>query len=192
MLERYWTAAFASEWGRLDELLARSLSRAGTQLASFGIWPVLGRLPPHCRVDPVAGELLVDLPHDHRVHVSADHALLVSCNPPWPLALVYAAPEIARQAEPRLPPAELHRTLRALGDDTRLRVLRLIAERPRTTQELSPIVGLSRAGVSKCLRLLADAGLVAPKREGYYVVYSLASARLDGVSEALSEFLRTL
>jgi DNA-binding transcriptional ArsR family regulator len=203
LLERYWTASFASEWERLDELLARSLSRAGTQLASVGIWPVLGRLPPHCRVDPLAAELLVDLPHDHRVQVSADHPLvlspsafvwphlLVSCDPPWPLALVYAAPEIALQAEPRLPPAELLRILRALGDDTRLRVLRLIAERPRTTQELSPIVGLSRAGVSKCLRLLAEAGLVAAKREGYYVVYSLAPGRLDAVSKALSEFLRT-
>jgi len=160
VLERYWEAAFAEEWGRVEPLLARSIVTAGRLLATVGIWPVLGRLPPRCRSDPAACELLVDLPHEHSVAVSAANPLvlcpsvfvwphlIVSCDPPWPLALVYAAPEVAREAEPRIPPAELLGVLRALADDTRLRILKLIAERPRTTQELTPLVGLSRAGVS--------------------------------------------
>ena len=81
------------------------------------------------------------------------------------------------------------RILRALGDDTRLRVLRLIAERPRTTQELEPLVGLSRAGLSKSLQRLAEAGLVTTRRDGYYVVYALAPGRLDGLAAALARFL---
>ena len=87
------------------------------------------------------------------------------------------------------PPAELLRILRAFADDTRLRVLRLVAERPRTTQELGPLVGLSNAGLSKCLQRLAEAGLVAPRREGYYVVYTLAPDRLDALAAALQRFL---
>ena len=102
---------------------------------------------------------------------------------------MYAAPDLAREAEPRIPPAELLRVLRAVADDTRLRILRLIAERPRTTQELGPLVGLSRAGLSKSLLRLAEAGLVVPRREGYYVVYSLAPDRLDAFAEALRSFL---
>ena len=115
--------------------------------------------------------------------------LRVNCDDPWPVSLIYATPEMAREAKPRIPPAELVEALRALADDTRLRVLRLIAERPRTTQEIAPLVGLSPAGLSKTLRRLAAAGLVTTHREGYYVVYSLASDRVDALSEALSAFL---
>jgi DNA-binding transcriptional ArsR family regulator len=94
-----------------------------------------------------------------------------------------------RAAEPRIPPADLLRVLRALGDDTRLRVLKLIAVRPRTTQELAPLVGLSNAGLSKSLRRLAEAGLVMSRREGYYVVYALAPGCLEGLADAVGRFL---
>jgi DNA-binding transcriptional ArsR family regulator len=201
MLARYWDEAFAEEWNRIEPLLARSILEAGRLLASGGIWPVLGRLPAHCRVDAERRRLEIDLPHEHAVEASAENPLVLSpsvfvwphlrvnCDPPWPLAIVYAAPALVREAQPRIPPAELLRILRALGDDTRLRVLRLIAERPRTTQELEPLVGLSRAGLSKSLQRLAEAGLVTPRRDGYYVVYTLAPGRLDALAAALARFL---
>jgi DNA-binding transcriptional ArsR family regulator len=201
VLERYWEDAFAAEWERIEPLLARSIVEAGRELATGGVWPVLGRLPAHCRIDPERGELSIDLPHEHAVTVSAESPLVltpsvfvwphlrVNCDPPWPLAIVYAAPALRRESEPRIPPAELLRILRALADDTRLRVLRLVAERPRTTQELGPLVGLSNAGLSKSLQRLAEAELVVPRREGYYVVYSLAPDRLDVLNAALGRFL---
>jgi DNA-binding transcriptional ArsR family regulator len=200
-IERFWREAFVADWGRIEPLLGRSILEAGRLLAAVGIWPVLGRLPAHCRVDPQRQELQIDLPHEHAVVVSAENPLVLSpsvfvwphlrvnCDPPWPLAIVYAAPALALEAEPRIPPAELLRILRAIADDTRLRVLKLIAERPRTTQELEPLVGLSRAGLSKSLQRLAEAGLIVPRREGYYVVYSLAPERLDALSAALVRFL---
>ncbi len=200
-IERFWQEAFAADWGRIEPLLGRSILEAGRLLAAVGIWPVLGRLPAHCRVDLERQELQIDLPHEHAVVVSAENPLVLSpsvfvwphlrvnCDPPWPLALVYAAPALVREAEPRIPPAELLQILRALADDTRLRVLRLIAERPRTTQELEPLVGLSRAGLSKSLQRLAEAGLIVPRREGYYVVYALAPERIDALSAALGRFL---
>jgi DNA-binding transcriptional ArsR family regulator len=200
-LERYWQEAFATDWARLEPLLAGSIVEAGRLLAADGIWPVLGRLPAHCRIDFERRQLSIDLPHEHTVTVSAENPLVlcpsvfvwphlrVNCDPPWPLGVVYAAPALAREAEPRIPPAELLRILRALGDDTRLRVLQLVAERPRTTQELAPLVGLSNAGLSKSLQRLAEAGLVVPRREGYYVVYSLAPDRLGALSAALGRFL---
>ena len=201
LLEDYWQAAFAAEWERIEPLLAASVAEAGRTLAASGIWAVLGRLPPRCRIDPDRGALLIDLPHEHDVVVSEASPLVLSpsvfvwphlrvnCDPPWPLALVYAAPFLAKEAAPRVPPAELLRILRALGDDTRLRILKLIAEQPRTTQELGPLVGLSTAGLSKSLRRLADAGLVVPRREGYYVVYSLEPARIDALGPAIAGFL---
>ncbi len=201
-LVRYWRDAFEAEWSeRVEPTLARAVVEAGRRLAADGIWAVLGRLPPHCRVDADGGELLIDLPHEHAVRVDAENPLVLSpsvfawphlrvnCDPPWPVAVVYAAPAVARSAAPRIPPSELLRLLRAIGDDTRLRVLKLVAQHPRTTQELASLVGLSNAGLSKSLQRLAEAGLVTSRREGYYVVYSLAPARLDALAEALGRFL---
>jgi DNA-binding transcriptional ArsR family regulator len=200
-LEGYWQAVFAAEWERIEPLLAASIVRAGRQLAAAGIWAVLGRLPAHCRVDSEHRELLIDLPHDHAVRIDAGNPLVlvpsafvwphlrVNCDPPWPTAIVYTAPSVARGAEPRIPPAELLELLRALGDDTRLRVLKLVAERPRTTQELAPLVGLSNAGLSKCLRRLANVGLLTTRREGYFVVYALARPRLEALAAAVGSYL---
>lgn len=201
LLADYWLAGFGEMWARIEEPLEHSIAESRRQLAQDGVWAVLGRLPRHCRVDYGRRELLIDLPHAHRVEVGSQRPLLltpsffvwphlrVNCDLPWPLALVYTAPQVARDAEPRVPEAELLRMLRAVADDTRLRVLRLIAERPRTTQELEPLVGLSRAGLSKALQRLAEAGLITPKRDGYYVVYHLASDQVKALGPAIVEFL---
>ena len=113
----------------------------------------------------------------------------LNCDPPWPLGVVYPAPFIAADARPRIPSQELVGVLRAVGDATRLRALKLIAERPRSTQELAPLVGISEAGLSKHLRVLANAGLVTTRREGYYVLYSLVPDQISALSPALGSFL---
>jgi len=201
LLEDYWETMFAREWRWIEPRLRESVAESEHLVASSGIWSVLGRLPPHCRASPEWRELYIDLPHEHTVEVSASNPLVlvpsffvwpqlrVSCDPPWDVTLVYATPEQARDAQPRIPPDELVSALRALADDTRLRVLKLISERPRTTQELAPLVGLSAAGLSKTLRRLSDAGFITRRREGYYVVYSVARDRLDAVSAAVDAFL---
>jgi DNA-binding transcriptional ArsR family regulator len=70
-------------------------------------------------------------------------------------------------------------------DPTRLRILGLLVKQPRSTQELAPLVGLTEAGASKQLRLLATAGLLTTKREGYYSVYSLQAEKLATLSDEL-------
>jgi len=111
----------------------------------------------------------------------------VNCDAPWPLALVYRAPHLTEGLQGSTPP-ELVRGLRALGDPTRLRILQQITRRPRSTQELARLVGLSEAGTSKQLRALAAAGILETRREGYYVVYSLVGEAV----EALADDLRRL
>jgi DNA-binding transcriptional ArsR family regulator len=83
----------------------------------------------------------------------------------------------------------LPRALRALAEPTRLQLLRVIGARPRSTEELAHLVGPSAAGTSKNLTLLAEAGLVRRRRDGYYVLYELAPDGLAAVSSALAAYV---
>jgi DNA-binding transcriptional ArsR family regulator len=107
----------------------------------------------------------------------------------WPAAgLVLPAPDRSRRVIP--PSLDLVQELDAIADATRLTMLRLVAEQPRSTRELSALLGLSEAGVSKHLHRLSDAGLVESERRGYYVLYRLRPERAIAASNALLDFLR--
>ncbi len=78
------------------------------------------------------------------------------------------------------------RTLyRALGDETRLRVIGIIAEvGPLPVGELSSRVGLSQPLISWHLRILRLAGLIETTRQGREVICSLRTAAFEDLHEA--------
>jgi ArsR family transcriptional regulator len=65
---------------------------------------------------------------------------------------------------------------RLLGDEVRLRVLRLVAAEPLNVTELTGIVGIAQSGVSRHLGLLRDEGLVTEERSGGYTWFRLNPA----------------
>jgi DNA-binding transcriptional ArsR family regulator len=197
----YWRAAFAQEWRRVEPLLHDSVEEDRRLVARSGVWPLLARLPGGCRVAPEDHELRCVCAVDYAAELSPDEALVLTpstfiwphvalnADPRWPNWITYPAARAVREAVPELPPSDLVGVLRALGDETRLRVLKAIAASPRTTQELAPLVGLTMTGLSKSLLRLADAGLVEGRREGKFVVYSLARERIAAASPAVHSFL---
>src|SRR5436309_6066439 len=68
---------------------------------------------------------------------------------------------------------------RLLGDEARLRLLRVLARERLNVTELTGVLGLAQSGVSRHLGLLKDAGLVAEERDGGFSYYRLTAA-LDG------------
>ena len=62
---------------------------------------------------------------------------------------------------------------RLLGDDVRLRLLRLLAREQLNVKELTAILGIAQSGVSRHLGLLRKSGVVEERREGGYAYYSL-------------------
>ena len=60
---------------------------------------------------------------------------------------------------------------RLLGDDLRLRLIRLVTAERLNVSELTAILGIAQSGVSRHLGLLRDAGLVQESREGGYTYY---------------------
>lgn len=64
--------------------------------------------------------------------------------------------------------------LRAAGEPTRLRLLAVCAHGELTVTELTQILGQSQPRISRHLKLLCDAGLLARFREGTWAFYRLA------------------
>ena len=69
--------------------------------------------------------------------------------------------------------ADLNGALKAAGEETRLRVLALLAEAELTVSELTDILRQSQPRISRHLKLLAEAGLVERFREGSWAFFRL-------------------
>jgi ArsR family transcriptional regulator, arsenate/arsenite/antimonite-responsive transcriptional repressor len=66
---------------------------------------------------------------------------------------------------------------KAFSDETRLRLLNLLARRPHCVCELQGIVGAPQPTISRHLAYLRRSGLVAVERHGKMIVYSLSEAK---------------
>jgi predicted transcriptional regulator len=80
---------------------------------------------------------------------------------------------------------ELLTFFKTLGDEKRLKIVGLLAQKSLCVEELAAILDLSAATVSHHLRKLAEAGLVQASAEGYYNVYSLRAETLREMSKRL-------
>ena len=70
--------------------------------------------------------------------------------------------------------------LKAAGETTRLRLLRLLADGELTVTELTQILGQSQPRVSRHLKLLVEAGLIERLPEGSWVFYRLTEGEGQG------------
>lgn len=78
----------------------------------------------------------------------------------------------------------------ALADNTRLKLLRLIARETMPAQEMARRLGVNESTVSRHLRLLVEAGLVGRDRqEGKFIYYSFESARIDELAQSAKAYL---
>src|ERR1700743_2669254 len=69
---------------------------------------------------------------------------------------------------------------KAAGEDTRLRILALLAEAELTVSDLTDILHQSQPRISRHLKLLAEAGLVERFREGTWAFFRIAEAGRGG------------
>ena len=75
---------------------------------------------------------------------------------------------------------------RLLGDEARLRLLRVLRRERLNVTELTGILGLAQSGVSRHLGLLKDAGLVVEERDAGYTFYRVPeSATADAANGAI-------
>ena len=77
--------------------------------------------------------------------------------------------------------------LSAAAEPTRRRLLQLLATGPRTVSELAEHFPVTRPAISQHLAVLADAGLVAARKDGRQRVYSVVP---EGIAQLRSEIER--
>jgi DNA-binding transcriptional ArsR family regulator len=213
-LSSYWQACIGPDWPELEAQLRADLARRGRAVSRRGLLQMLDELSPHARVDHSTAEVVIRRPGlradaDQLDLALTDHdqLLLVPSHFVWPeltavaqkdpddgreqqtVLIVYALAEMQREGRAPVPPQELLKLLRSAGDPTRLQVLQLLTQQPRSTREIAGLIGLTEAAISKHLKLLQDAGWVTPERRSYYVYYRLVREALTDLSHGLEQML---
>jgi len=84
----------------------------------------------------------------------------------------------------------MHRYIcEGVGDPKRLRLLYLVAERPRNVTELTELLDVTQPTVSHHLRILRERGLVNAERDGTSIYYSLGDPRILEAMNILRSFV---
>jgi DNA-binding transcriptional ArsR family regulator len=88
--------------------------------------------------------------------------------------------------KPRSPTSSL--ALDALGNEVRRGIVRILAKKPSSVGELSEYFPVSRPAISRHLRLLEGAGLVAHEAVGNRNLYRLDARGFEAVRSWLDRF----
>ena len=84
---------------------------------------------------------------------------------------------------------DLLRIFKALADETRLRLLRLLVRGPLNVNEILSVLAMGQSRISRHLKILSDAKLLTNRREGTWVYYQ---SNVDKNSKFIGEILSLL
>ena len=85
---------------------------------------------------------------------------------------------------------EFLEAFKALSDETRVRILKLLLERECCVCEVMQALDISQSRASRNLGILQRAGFAKARRDGLWVVYSIDEKGMSSYSESLGEVLR--
>lgn len=186
-LSDYWTAIFREEFYWIEPLLQRSAQETARRAEREDAHQLVDDLTNgRIDVDPIDFVTITTFPS---VFGTPDHVIDL-----WEghLALTYAVSPVGAMPRDELaPPEVLSRMLKALGDESRLKIMKLILDRRRCTQELAGELELSEPTVSKHLKILREAELLGAEKAGNYVYYSLRLERIAELQMRILDFLRS-
>ena len=204
MLEQYWDGAFADEWQRILPRIEADATAGARALVTSGLAGLVSELLPEGRWDAEHDAVVVEKDWEGACDVAERGGLLfvptvygwpcvlIDLTDPWPVSVIFPLRDLRSPEVPHATDREVVTGFSALGDETRLQIARLVAEDPRSTKELAQLLSLSDSAVSRHLKILEAAGIVAGQRDGYFVLYRLVPDRLDVLGRALRNTLGLL
>jgi|GEM_PF-254481 len=195
-LDHMWETTLVAEWQRALRgpaglpqqigVFQQQLAADATAAESFRTFTGR-RLPPDLLVaaDGIQQIILVPSAHNGWQLTSwySDAVLRIFFSAPSNYTLLLRSSAIGS--------AELRARLSALADDTRLRILALLAQHHElAAQEIIAQLGLSQSSVSRHLKQLNAVGYICERRgNGANKIYSLSTLNLDLTLRALEQLL---
>jgi ArsR family transcriptional regulator len=85
----------------------------------------------------------------------------------------------------------LTKVFRALGDETRVRIMALLVHGELCVCHVEQALGLSQPNCSRQLGILKSAGIVDSRRDGTWVYYRIADQEHDSVKNVLHVLAKT-
>ncbi len=82
------------------------------------------------------------------------------------------------------------KSFKALSDETRIRILKLLLERECCVCEVMQALDISQSRASRNLGILEDAGFIKSRRDGLWILYSIDERNVDSCASPLIELLR--
>ena len=84
----------------------------------------------------------------------------------------------------------LIKALKALSDETRLRIMRVLLERECCVCEIMQALDISQSRASRNLGILQDAGFLKARREGLWIVYSIDWQTANRYATSLAKLVK--
>ena len=85
---------------------------------------------------------------------------------------------------------DLIKVMKALSDETRLRILRVLLEKECCVCEVMQALDISQSRASRNLGILQDADFLRARRDGLWIVYSVDWESANRYAASLAELLK--
>jgi DNA-binding transcriptional ArsR family regulator len=180
-----WLPSYREVEPRVARMLKRDVAERGDGVPADQVVDLIERTTGGLRWFPEAGVRRVILAPQYfgrpfnYVFQGADWRMFA-----YPLAESALGP-----SDGTIPPQSMVRLYRALGDATRMRILRLLSDRDWYLTELAQQLELSKPTMKHHLALMRSAGLVTVIEQGGLTYYSLRRERLREAGVELQHYI---
>jgi DNA-binding transcriptional ArsR family regulator len=181
----HWADVFTPIEPRISGIIERDYDLRSTDRATLAPVDLIERTTGGIRWLPESGVRRVILAPSY---FSRPYNFLMNAAD-WRLFGYPVSDDALEANDPLAAPQSVVRLHRALGDETRLRILKLLAGRDLYLTEIAQQLDLSKPTIKHHLALLRSAGLVTITESGTVVYYSLRRNRLDDASADIKRFL---
>lgn len=81
------------------------------------------------------------------------------------------------------------RIFKALGDETRLKILVILTKRKICAKGIAKHLGISEAAVSQHLKVLREADIIIGEKRGYFVQYNIQDSTFSIITSFIQEII---
>jgi DNA-binding transcriptional ArsR family regulator len=195
ILKQYYLIYFERELRFIEPLLIRSIKRDSEVCSRDGVLNYVNKL--HSRIEVTEGAFLfhkftlftVPFNTVNRIIIRVSSFISPHLLMDYSADMVQFTTVTCLDKKVEKVPIDLLKLMKALSDETRLKIIRKIYKRKVSTQSLAKELNLTEACISKHLKMLYDAELLYKERNGNYIYYYLNSFFIDRIPLGIYEYL---